>query len=88
MPNVTGSPIMQEVDIIDLDRIGELIDSYKASLNISTDRELSSRLGVSYMAIYRWRRKQVEPATLALMRVARGAPKLPSSDRESYPTLT
>jgi transcriptional regulator with XRE-family HTH domain len=74
-----GTNAITAIDAIDLDHIGELIDLYKKAFNIRTDRELSARLGVSYMAVYRWRRKQVEPATLALMRIARGASNLPAS---------
>jgi hypothetical protein len=52
---------------IDVADVPALIDAFKHRHGIKSDAALSRRLGVSEMAIYRWRRGQIEPATLALM---------------------
>lgn len=56
---------MTTVDLIDL--INQLLNLVRTRYGLTSDEKLAQRLGVSSMAIYRWRRGQIDKSTRVLL---------------------
>ena len=62
---------MSVITPIAVPMIGELLDNYRSRHNITSDEKLAARLGVSDVAIYRWRTGKIHKSALLLLAIDR-----------------
>jgi predicted transcriptional regulator len=68
---------IEQIPIADTQAIVELLDATRERYGIRSDEKLAQLLGVSDMAIYRWRRGQIDKSARIMLTLSRQTP--PSS---------